>query len=109
MTGCIEELSGHPMARQQCHPAKPASAKTPLPAILGFHDHGGNKYFGTRKITRTSDDQHPLMVQHQDYYEVVPGPMRLQKVMSCWFRMLFLCIPASFAKGCSEIHQPGIE
>jgi len=49
---------------------KPASAKTPLPAILGFHDHGGNKYFGTRKITRTSDDQHPLMVQHQkDYYE----------------------------------------
>ena len=41
-----------------------------LPAILAFHDHGGNKYFGTRKITRTSDQQHPLMEEHQkEYYE----------------------------------------
>jgi len=49
---------------------KPAQAKTPLPGILAFHDHGGNKYFGTRKITKVSDQQHPMMVQHQkDYYE----------------------------------------
>lgn len=49
---------------------KPASAKEPLPGILAFHDHGGNKYFGTRKITRTSDAQHPLMKAHQQqYYE----------------------------------------
>lgn len=49
---------------------KPAKAKTPLPAILAFHDHGGNKYFGTRKITKTSDEQHPLMKEHQqEYYE----------------------------------------
>jgi dienelactone hydrolase len=49
---------------------KPAKAKTPLPAILAFHDHGGNKYFGTRKITKTSDQQHPLMKEHQqEYYE----------------------------------------
>ena len=47
---------------------KPADAKGPLPAILAFHDHGGNKYFGTRKITKTSDDQHPLMKYHQDHY-----------------------------------------
>jgi len=48
---------------------KPLNAKGPLPGILAFHDHGGNKYFGTRKITRTSDQQHPLMVSHQtDYY-----------------------------------------
>jgi dienelactone hydrolase len=48
---------------------KPASATGRLPAILGFHDHGGNKYFGTRKITKTSDQQHPLMIPHQqDYY-----------------------------------------
>jgi len=48
---------------------KPAKATGRLPAILGFHDHGGNKYFGTRKITKTSDQQHPLMVSHQqDYY-----------------------------------------
>ena len=30
-----------------------------MPGILAFHDHGGNKYFGTRKITRTGDSQHP--------------------------------------------------
>lgn len=49
---------------------KPQNAKGRLPAILGFHDHGGNKYFGTRKITRTTDDQHPLMKVHQkEYYE----------------------------------------
>lgn len=47
---------------------KPANAKGKLPAILAFHDHGGNKYFGTRKITRTSDDQHPLMKEHQQGY-----------------------------------------
>ena len=49
---------------------KPAKATTPLPAILAFHDHGGNKYFGTRKITKTSEQQHPLMKEHQqEYYE----------------------------------------
>jgi dienelactone hydrolase len=48
---------------------KPIDASGPLPGILAFHDHGGNKYFGTRKITRTSDQQHPLMVEHQaEYY-----------------------------------------
>ncbi len=31
---------------------KPLNAKGKLPAILAFHDHGGNKYFGTRKITK---------------------------------------------------------
>ena len=41
-----------------------------MPGILAFHDHGGNKYFGTRKITKTSDQQHPLIVAHQqEYYE----------------------------------------
>ncbi len=49
---------------------KPANLKGRLPAILAFHDHGGNKYFGTRKITRTSVDQHPVMKEHQhEYYE----------------------------------------
>jgi dienelactone hydrolase len=47
---------------------KPANIKTPLPGILAFHDHGGNKYFGTRKITRVNDDQHPLMKEHQKNY-----------------------------------------
>jgi len=49
---------------------KPENSRGRLPGILAFHDHGGNKYFGTRKITRTSNRQHPLMVRHQkEYYE----------------------------------------
>ena len=47
---------------------KPLNAKGKLPAILAFHDHGGNKYFGCRKITRTSNNQHPLMKEHQQVY-----------------------------------------
>ena len=47
---------------------KPAEAKGKLPGILAFHDHGGNKYFGTRKITKTSASQHPLMADHQKEY-----------------------------------------
>ena len=38
---------------------KPMNAKGKLPGILAFHDHGGLKYFGTRKITRVSDELHP--------------------------------------------------
>jgi len=49
---------------------KPQGAKGPLPAILAFHDHGGNKYFGSRKITRTTDLRHPMIESHQrEYYE----------------------------------------
>jgi dienelactone hydrolase len=48
---------------------KPASASGPLPGVLGLHDHGGQKYFGKRKITRTTDQMHPVMLGHQqDYY-----------------------------------------
>lgn len=47
---------------------KPQNAKGKLPGILAFHDHGGNKYFGWRKITRTTDNQHPLMNEHQQQY-----------------------------------------
>jgi dienelactone hydrolase len=44
---------------------KPADAKGPLPAILAFHDHAGNKYLGTRKITRTSDNVPQFVIDHQ--------------------------------------------
>ena len=47
---------------------KPRDAKGKLPAVLALHDHGGNKYFGLRKITRVSQDQHPLMKRHQEHY-----------------------------------------
>ena len=68
----IEELSWQlPYGREtEAILLKPENAKGKLPAILAFHDHGGNKYFGTRKITKTSDQQHPTMIQHQkEYYE----------------------------------------
>jgi dienelactone hydrolase len=47
---------------------KPAGATGKLPGVVGLHDHGGNKYFGLRKITRISKDPHPLMIRHQDQY-----------------------------------------
>jgi dienelactone hydrolase len=47
---------------------KPAAATGRLPGILALHDHGGNKYFGLRKITRTDAGQHPLMRSHQEHY-----------------------------------------
>jgi dienelactone hydrolase len=68
----IEELSWQlPYGRPtEAVLLKPAKAKGRLPGILAFHDHGGNKYFGTRKIIKTSEKQHPLIVAHQkEYYE----------------------------------------
>ncbi len=47
---------------------KPAGTTGKLPAVLALHDHGGNKYFGTRKITRMGKDPHPLMLAHQERY-----------------------------------------
>lgn len=47
---------------------KPLNTTGKLPGILAFHDHGGNKYFGCHKITRTSHNQNPLMKEHQDHY-----------------------------------------
>ncbi len=45
---------------------KPAGAKGKLPAILALHDHSGKKYFGHRKISRSSSDVDPLIRQHVD-------------------------------------------
>lgn len=47
---------------------KPQNTKGRLPAVLAFHDHAANKYMGTRKITRTSNSPHPMVVSHQDHY-----------------------------------------
>jgi dienelactone hydrolase len=47
---------------------KPAGAQGKLPAVLGLHDHGGNKYFGWRKIAQLSDQIHPLMKEHHENY-----------------------------------------
>ena len=47
---------------------KPSGARGKLPGIVALHDHGGNKYFGLRKITRMSKDPHPAIVRHQEHY-----------------------------------------
>src|SRR5437667_5100711 len=47
---------------------KPSGARGKLPGIVGLHDHGGNKYFGLRKITRMTKDPHPAMLRHQEQY-----------------------------------------
>jgi len=59
---------------------KPENAKGKLPGILAFHDHSGNKYFGTKKITRTSDQQHPSMVELQkEIYEGIAWANEIAK------------------------------
>lgn len=48
---------------------KPADAgDRKLPGVVALHDHGGNKYFGTRKISRISAELHPMMREHQNAY-----------------------------------------
>jgi dienelactone hydrolase len=47
---------------------KPAGARGRLPAVLALHDHGGNKYFGHRKIARMGNELHPLLKTHQERY-----------------------------------------
>jgi dienelactone hydrolase len=48
---------------------KPAGARGPLPGILALHDHGGNKYLGWRKITRTDTTPWAIQEKHQaEYY-----------------------------------------
>jgi dienelactone hydrolase len=47
---------------------KPKGAHGRLPAVLALHDHGGNKYFGWRKIAQLSGDVHPMMKKHRDEY-----------------------------------------
>jgi hypothetical protein len=66
----IEELSWQlPYGRpSEATLLKPRDAKGKLPAVIAFHDHGGNKYFGKQKITRISDDMHPMMRDHQQEY-----------------------------------------
>ncbi len=66
----VEEISwGLPYGRPaEAIVLKPANATGPLPGILAFHHHGADKYFGKRKITRTSDSQHPHVADSQQQY-----------------------------------------
>jgi len=63
----LEELSWQlPYGpRTQALFLKPQNATGSLPGVVALHDHGGNKFFGWQKITRTRDDLHPNLVDHQ--------------------------------------------
>ena len=77
---------------------KRANARGKLPAVLAFHDHGGNKYFGHQKITRTSDEQHPMMKEHQQtYYSGRPWTNELAK------RGYVVLVPDAFAFGSRRV------
>jgi dienelactone hydrolase len=66
----IEELSWQLPYGPRTHALllKPHGARGRLPGILAFHDHGGNKYFGRRKITRTDVPLHPSIKALQEEY-----------------------------------------
>jgi dienelactone hydrolase len=111
----IEELSWQlPYGRPtEAILLKPVNTKGPLPGILAFHDHGANKYFGTRKITRTADKQHPDIVEHQKtYYSGMAWANEIAKrgyvvLVSDAFpfasrRVMMQDLPASMRKGLSD-------
>ena len=78
----IEELSWQlPYGRPtEAILLKPENARGPLPAILAFHDHAANKYYGRQKITKTSKSGDPLMESHQtNYYEGVAWANEIAK------------------------------
>ena len=59
---------------------KPAGARGRLPAVIALHDHGGNKYFGWRKIAQIGESLHPMMKEHRvEYYGSVSWANELAK------------------------------
>ena len=82
---------------------KPLNARGKLPAVLAFHDHSGDKYFGTQKITKTSDNQHPLMKEGQQLaYEGMAWANELAK------RGYIVLVPDAFAFGSRRVMMEDI-
>ena len=44
---------------------RPQSVSGPIPGVLAFHDHGGNKFFGYEKIADSGGPPHPLVQEHR--------------------------------------------
>lgn len=44
---------------------KPEGASGRLPGVLAFHDHGGNKFHGIKKIVRTDSETDLMIAEHQ--------------------------------------------
>lgn len=99
---------------------KPADAKKPLPGILAFHHHGADKYFGKRKITKTSDSVHPSVEKSQQlYYDGFAWANEIAKrgyvvLVSDVFpfasrRVLLKNVPEHLSKGLSDINPEKME
>ena len=98
---------------------KPAGATGKLPAVVALHDHGGNKYFGTRKIVDVGGAMHPMMKKHHDeYYGGLSWANALAKrgygvlVHDAFLfgsrRVRYADLPEPYRKGRSEV-QPDSE
>jgi dienelactone hydrolase len=83
---------------------KPQGASKPLPAVLGLHDHAGMKYFGLRKIVKTSEDQHPILKEHQESdYGGKPWANKLAKLGYA------VLVHDTFAFGSRRVHFDDVE
>jgi len=82
---------------------KPAGATGPLPAVLGLHDHSGDKYFGKRKITQTGE-RHPMMVELQE--KVYSGRAWANDLAKRGYVVL---VPDAFAFGSRRIKFEDVE
>ena len=77
---------------------KPAGSTDPLPGILALHDHATNKYFGKRKIARTSDGWHPTLFEtHDPYYGGVSWANEIAK------RGYVVLVPDAFTFGSRRV------
>ena len=77
---------------------KPAGARGPLPGVLALHDHGGHKFHGWQKISRTDDEQNAVNFEHQERaYGGVPWANRLAQ------RGYAVLVPDAFAFGSRRI------
>ncbi len=97
---CVETLSWQlPYGpRTEAVLLKPAAAQGPLPGVLALHDHGGHKFHGWQKITRTQEQQNPVNVEHQlRAYGGVPWANRLAQ------RGYAVLAPDAFAFGSRRI------
>ncbi len=82
----------------------PVGAKKPLPAVLGLHDHGGNKYVGWEKIVETSDNPDPLMTRHREqYYEGRAWANELAK------RGFAVLVHDTFVFGSRRVHYDDVD
>ena len=77
---------------------KPAGASGRLPGVLALHDHGGHKFHGWQKITRTDSEQNAVNVDHQARaYGGAPWANRLAK------RGYAVLVPDAFAFGSRRV------